>query len=101
MGAVLALAMLVAFRVWQLTSHQTPEQLAEDHYQVERVTDGDTLVLAGGARVRLIGSDTPETKFSPRSDGQDQPLARDALEFTQRAAEGRQLRLTFDKVRVD
>lgn len=28
---------------------------------VERVVDGDTLVLAGGTRVRLIGVDTPET----------------------------------------
>ena len=28
---------------------------------VERVIDGDTLVLDGGERVRLIGVDTPET----------------------------------------
>ena len=29
---------------------------------VERVVDGDTLVVAGGHSVRLIGVDTPETK---------------------------------------
>lgn len=29
---------------------------------VERVVDGDTIVLAGGERVRLIGIDTPESK---------------------------------------
>lgn len=29
---------------------------------VRRVVDGDTLLLAGGERVRLIGVDTPETK---------------------------------------
>lgn len=29
---------------------------------VERVVDGDTIVVAGGTRVRLIGIDTPETK---------------------------------------
>ena len=29
---------------------------------VERIVDGDTLVVAGGHRVRLIGVDTPETK---------------------------------------
>lgn len=28
---------------------------------VERVVDGDTIVVAGGERVRLIGIDTPET----------------------------------------
>ncbi len=29
---------------------------------VQRVVDGDTIELAGGERVRLIGLDTPETK---------------------------------------
>jgi micrococcal nuclease len=29
---------------------------------VQRVVDGDTIVVAGGHRVRLIGLDTPETK---------------------------------------
>lgn len=29
---------------------------------VARIVDGDTLVVAGGVRVRLIGIDTPETK---------------------------------------
>jgi micrococcal nuclease len=101
MGAVLALAALVAYRVWQDSSQPAPEKLSEDHYQVDRVTDGDTLVLADGSRLRLIGVDTPETRFSRRSDGTDQPLARDALLFTERAVEGRQVRLQFDKERAD
>lgn len=29
---------------------------------VDRVIDGDTIVVAGGHRIRLIGIDTPETK---------------------------------------
>ena len=29
---------------------------------VDRVVDGDTLIVAGGYRIRLIGVDTPETK---------------------------------------
>jgi micrococcal nuclease len=97
----LALAALVGFRIWQLSTDRAPEQLDQDHYQVERVTDGDTLVLAGGARVRLIGVDAPETRFSPRSDGEDQPFARDALVFAEQAIEGRQVRLQFDKERTD
>jgi micrococcal nuclease len=32
-----------------------------DDETIERVVDGDTLVLTGGTRVRLIGVDTPET----------------------------------------
>lgn len=35
---------------------------AGDAATVERVVDGDTIVLVGGERVRLIGVDTPETK---------------------------------------
>jgi micrococcal nuclease len=37
-----------------------------DDTTVERVTDGDTLVVAGGERVRLIGIDTPETRHPDR-----------------------------------
>ena len=33
---------------------------------VERVIDGDTIVLDGGERVRLIGVDTPETVHPTR-----------------------------------
>lgn len=36
---------------------------------VERVVDGDTLVVSGGERVRLIGVDTPETKDPRRPVG--------------------------------
>jgi micrococcal nuclease len=37
--------------------------LSNGNYRiVERVIDGDTLVLENGERVRLIGVDTPETK---------------------------------------
>lgn len=35
---------------------------AIDTGRVERVVDGDTILLQGGERVRLIGVDTPETK---------------------------------------
>ncbi len=36
---------------------------------VERVVDGDTIVVSGGERVRLIGVDTPETKDPRRPVG--------------------------------
>jgi len=36
---------------------------------VERVIDGDTIVVSGGERVRLIGVDTPETKDPRRPVG--------------------------------
>jgi micrococcal nuclease len=65
---------------------------------VERVVDGDTLKLAGGARVRLIGIDTPETK-KPGTPVQCHGAAASA--FTRRLVQGRQVRLTFDVERRD
>lgn len=34
---------------------------------LERVVDGDTIVLKGGERVRLIGIDTPESKVNKKA----------------------------------
>jgi len=36
---------------------------AESVVKVKRVVDGDTLLLTNGEYVRLIGVDTPETKY--------------------------------------
>ena len=54
-AALLAAALLAGP---QATEADEPRELRE----VARVIDGDTLVLDGGERVRLIGVDTPETK---------------------------------------
>ena len=41
----------------------TPNEKVQSEYrQVVRVVDGDTIVLDGNEKVRLIGVDTPETK---------------------------------------
>jgi endonuclease YncB( thermonuclease family) len=42
---------------------------AGNHTTVQRVVDGDTIVVAGGVRVRFIGMDTPETKDPRRPVG--------------------------------
>ena len=61
---------------------------------VTRVVDGDTLVLDGGERVRLIGVDTPET-VHPRKPVQC--FGTDASKFTKRLAQGQTVRLEFDQ----
>ena len=43
---------------------------------VERVIDGDTVVLAGGERLRYIGIDTPELGTDPRECFAEQATAR-------------------------
>jgi micrococcal nuclease len=55
--AIVLVALLAAF-------FNPPDQAVThgDFEVVERVVDGDTLVLTSGERVRLIGVDTPETK---------------------------------------
>jgi endonuclease YncB( thermonuclease family) len=70
----------------------------EQSYRVQRVVDGDTLLLAGGTRVRLIGVDTPELARDGRP---DEPLAREASDFTRREVEGRDVTLEFDRDRRD
>jgi endonuclease YncB( thermonuclease family) len=60
---------------------------------VERVVDGDTLVIRGGDRVRLIGVDTPETHHPTKP---AQPFGQEAFEFTRRMAEGKSVELQFD-----
>lgn len=61
---------------------------------VERVVDGDTIVVAGGRSVRLIGIDTPETK-DPRKPVQC--FGREASDFlTAMLPKGTGVRLVGD-----
>ena len=65
---------------------------------VERVVDGDTIVVRGVGRVRLIGVDTPET-VDPRRPVEF--FGREASAFTKRLLEGRRVRLEYDRERND
>jgi micrococcal nuclease len=77
-----------------------PKSLVEGEYRVERVVDGDTLLLANGATIRLQGVDTPETV---KPDHPVEPVGPEASRFTQTfIAEGKgTVRLQFDRERVD
>ena len=55
---------------------------------VQRVIDGDTVVLANGDRVRYIGMDTPERGES---------FFDEATEYNRRLVEGRRVRLMKDE----
>jgi micrococcal nuclease len=63
-----------------------------------RVVDGDTIVLDGDEKVRLIGVDTPETK-DPRKPVQ--AFGQEAYEFTKGLVEGKKVRLEYDQQRID
>jgi endonuclease YncB( thermonuclease family) len=53
--------MLAVWRAYSAAESVAPEQLAEGIHAVRRAVDGDTLLLASGARIRLQGVNTPET----------------------------------------
>ena len=77
----------------------TPSMPMGDDTSVESVVDGDTIVVAGGTRVRLIGVDTPETK-DPRKPVQC--FGREASAFTESlVAPGTAVRLVYDVERLD
>jgi len=65
---------------------------------VDRVVDGDTIVLSDGKKVRLIGVDTPETKHPNKP---VEYFGKEATEFTRRMCEGKQVRLEYDQEKID
>ncbi len=67
-------------------------------HAVVRVVDGDTLIVEGVGRVRLIGVDTPES-VDPRRPVQC--FGREAAQFTRQLVAGRRVRLEYDWPRQD
>jgi len=96
-----AAALLLASLMLRLAADRQTGSLELPHGEsqpVQRAIDGDTLLLASGHRVRLIGVDTPETKHPDRP---PEPFGEEAAEFTRRMTEGRMVRLEFDRERID
>lgn len=82
--------LLVLSPVLFLVDSNSREQQKIDF--VQRVVDGDTLVLANGERVRLIGINSPE---------KGEPCFEEAGEFLAEAVSGRAVELLFDLERQD
>ena len=90
----------VALATVRLVAGQTREAAPEPQrdYLVERVVDGDTIIVRGVGRIRLIGVDTPET-VDPRRPVEF--FGREASAFTKRMLEGQRVRLEYDWQRTD
>lgn len=96
---LVAVASVVGARWWHSESRSSPpESLAEGVYRVERVIDGDTLLLTNHARIRLIGVDTPETV---KPDHPVEPWGPEASAFTKAFIAKGAVRLQFDRERLD
>jgi micrococcal nuclease len=96
---------LLSLMVWRAYSSSVdqvapPEQLAEGVHEVRRAVDGDTILLASGARVRLQGINSPE---SVKPDSPVEPWGLEASQFTKDFLERahHRVRLTFSLERKD
>lgn len=67
-------------------------------YQIAKVLDGDTIVLKGGERVRLLGINTPEIESRYR-DGEPGGMA--AKAWLQQKLQGRKVYLEYDRQKKD
>jgi micrococcal nuclease len=85
----------IAFAVLLVVFLDPPDRsvMSDEREYVQRVVDGDTLVLGSGERVRLIGVDTPELE---RPNSPVEYFAKEAAAFTKRLAEGKRVKLEYD-----
>ncbi len=60
--------------------------------KVERVVDGDTIVLENGSIVRYVGITSPES---------NQPFDKESTEFNRNLVEGKQVSLEYDHYKAD
>ncbi len=91
----LPLFFLAAILAWGCAPKpQGPLQQA----QVIQVIDGDTLVLAGGKRVRLLGIDAPEMEKEGRP---AEFLAHKSKAWLADLTQGKVVRLEYDQLRYD
>ena len=98
LSTLVAAVLVLGFAyLWRGLRPPQAERVPEERLCV-RVIDGDTIELDGSERVRLIGVDTPET-VDPRRPVEY--FGKEAAAFTRRLAEGKTVRLEFDRETVD
>jgi micrococcal nuclease len=96
---------LIVLLLWVLSN-------AQDTVRVERVVDGETLLLTGAEKVRLIGIDAPESKPNPRAEKQVETQEKDLKTIISMGKEstkfvrslvkpGDQVRIEFDVEKRD
>ena len=78
---------------------------------MSKAIDGDTIELSTGEHVRLIGIDTPESRYNNKLARDSKrsrkdilsilKMGKEASEFTRRLVEGKKVRLEFDVEKYD
>jgi len=85
--AVLSILILI------VTGCTRQDSYKQDLVRVTRVVDGDTFVIDGGEKVRLIGVNSPE---SVKPNEEPEPYGLAASNFTKRLLSGQRVKLVFD-----
>ncbi len=91
--------------------HQAPATAEGQFFYVSKAIDGDTLRLSNGENVRLIGIDTPESRYNSKLARDSQrsrkdmdtilKMGRSASAFTKSLVEGKRVKLLFDVQKHD
>jgi endonuclease YncB( thermonuclease family) len=81
-----------------LTLQACADGSTTDTIVVEHVIDGDTVVIEGGGKLRLLGINAPEKEFDQRP---AQPYALEALLLLRQLTEGKTVRLVKGQVDKD
>jgi micrococcal nuclease len=95
LGRVAFVLMLALFAGYEAS---LPAYAAPARARVHSVTDGDTIVLEGGKRVRYLGIDAPEVAHEGNP---GDPLGDGAARSNRNLVSGRWVRLEFERERQD
>jgi len=98
LAGLLAVVALLALGLQAAATEPPCDTADPTRRTVVRVVDGDTIVLDGQEKVRLIGVDTPET-VDPRKPVQR--FGHEASAFTTRRLQGKTVHLAYDWQRTD
>ena len=99
---LIVLAALVLFTYFFIERSMIRDRAGNDlkgPYKVERVVDGDTIVVkikGESVKVRMIGIDTPESVAPSEYGKENTPQGLDAAEYTKKLLKGSKVYIEFD-----
>ena len=88
---IIFLLLFLSIILFFFENSTSPEKTGKFSF-VQRAVDGDTLILASGERVRLIGIDSPE---------KEQPCFGESMGALKTMVSGKAVELEFDEERAD
>ncbi|HVO85253.1 MAG TPA: thermonuclease family protein [Syntrophobacteria bacterium] len=97
-GAFGGIAFVLVFALVVRYEGALPAWAAPTWARVQSVTDGDTIVLEGGRRVRYLGIDAPEVAHEGTA---GDPLGDEAARYNRKLVSGGWARLEFERERED